>query len=327
VTRLKVAVGIVISLALLGLLLVSVDLAALVRELGRTHWGWTLVGAALAPAGLWVRARRWHYLFPPESGPLALVPATMIGYMVNGVLPLRAGELVRVYVVARRWHRGFWTTLATLIVERVLDSLAIILILGGLVLFIPVPGVFRWAALTLLVVDVAAIATLVALAAAPDACRRLLGGLTRRWPGLAERLGGVFDRFVDGLDGIRTPAHLPPLILWTVAVWAVPGLAAWVTFRATGLDLPWLAAAAVLAFVGIGISIPAAPGYVGVFHYAAVLAVEIFDVPRPAALSYAIVLHASQLLAVTLVGWLFLLREHVRLGEATRVRPEAAANG
>jgi uncharacterized protein (TIRG00374 family) len=325
-TRLKLAVGATISLVLLGLLLATVDLAALGRELRRTHWGWTLVGAVLGPAGLWVRARRWRYLFPPGAEPPALVPAVMIGYMVNNLLPLRAGEVVRIYVVARRWSRSFWTVLATLIVERLLDSLAIILILSGLVLLIPVPAVFRWGALTLLVVDVVAIAGLGALAAAPAASRRLLARLTRRWPDLAERTGPVFARFVHGLDGIRAPAHLVPLLAWTTLVWIVPALAAWVTFRAAGLNLPWLAAAAVLAFVGIGISVPAAPGYVGVFHYAAVLALEIFDVPRPAALSYAIVLHASQLLAVTLVGWLFLLREHVRLGEATRVRPEAAAD-
>ena len=104
---------------------------------------------------------------------------------------------------------------------------------------------------------------------------------------------------MDGLDGIRTPGHLLPLALWTVVVWLAPAAAAWAIFRAMDLDLPWIAAWTVLAFVGVGISIPAAPGYVGVFHYAAVLALEIFDVPRPAALSYALVYHASQILAIT----------------------------
>ena len=131
----------------------------------------------------------------------------------------------------------------------------------------------------------------------------------------------VFRRFVDGLEGIRTPGHLLPLALWTVVVWLPPAAAAWAIFRAMQLDLPWIAAWTVLAFVGVGISIPAAPGYVGVFHYAAVLALEIFDVPRPAALSYALVYHASQILAITAAGWVFLLREHLSLGEATHARP------
>jgi uncharacterized protein (TIRG00374 family) len=320
-TWLRRAVGVAISLALLGLLLWTVDLGEVWREVRQTQWGWTLLGAALAPIGLWIRARRWAYLFPPRSEPPALVPAMMIGYMVNNILPLRAGEIVRVYVVARRWGRGFWTALATLVVERVLDSLVLILILGLLVLMIPVPPVLRWAAMALLMVDVLAVATLSLLAVAPGACERLLRRVTARWPGLADRGAGVFQRFVDGLDGIRTPGQLLPMALWTVAVWLAPAAAAWVTFRAMHLDLPWMAAWTVLAFVGIGISIPSAPGYVGVFHYAVVLALEIFDVPRPAAVGYALVFHASQILTITATGWVFLLREHLSLGEATHVRP------
>ena len=320
-TRLRVGVGVAISLVLLVSLLWTVDLAEVWRQLQKTEWSWTLMSAALAPIGLWIRAQRWSYLFPPGSKPPALVPAMMIGYMVNNILPLRAGEIVRVYVVARRWGRGFWTALATLIVERVLDSLVLILVLGVLIFLIPVPATLRWAATILLVLDVIAVAVLVLLAVAPASCERVLRRATRRWPGLAERGLLVFRRFVDGLEGIRTPGHLLPLALWTVVVWLAPAAAAWAIFRAMQLDLPWIAAWTVLAFVGVGISIPAAPGYVGVFHYAAVLALEIFDVPRPAALSYALVYHASQILAITAAGWVFLLREHLSLGEATHARP------
>lgn len=324
-SRLKIAAGVAISLGLVGLLLWNVDLAELGRQLGRTRWGWTLAGAGLALAGLWLRARRWHYLFPPRSEPPGLMAATMIGYMVNNVLPLRAGEVVRVYVVARRWGRGFWTALATLVVERVLDSLVIVLVLAVLVLVLPVPAVFRWAAGTMLAVDLIAVALLALFAVAPQRCGRGLERLTRPWPELTRRLSSVFERFVLGLDGIRTPAHLLPLIVWTALVWLAPALAAWTILRAVGLDvLPLAAGWAVLAFVGLGISIPSAPSYVGVFHYAAVLALGMFDVPREPALGFAIVFHASQVIPVTLAGWLFLLREHVNLGEATRARPAGA---
>ncbi|HEY7648781.1 MAG TPA: lysylphosphatidylglycerol synthase transmembrane domain-containing protein [Methylomirabilota bacterium] len=321
-TWLRAAVGVAISLALLASLLWTVDLKEVWRQIQETAWGWTLVSAALAPIGLWIRARRWRYLFPPRSEPPALVPAMMIGYMVNNILPLRAGEIVRVYVVARRWGRGFWTALATLVVERVLDSLVLVLILGVLIFLIPVPATLRWAATILVAIDVIAVAMLSVLAVAPDAGERVLRRATRRWPGLGDRGLRVFRRFVDGLDGIRAPGHLLPLALWTVVVWLAPAAAAWVMFRAMHLDLSWLAAWTVLAFVGVGISIPAAPGYVGVFHYAAVLALQIFDVPRPAALGYALVFHASTVLTITVVGWVFLLREHLSLGEATHVRPE-----
>lgn len=244
----------------------------------------------------------------------------MIGFMANNVLPLRAGEFVRVYVVARRWGKGVWTILATVVVERVLDSLAIVLVLAGLVLLVPVPRVFQWTAAVLLALDAASIAALVALARAPAACLRLLERLVRRWPRLKRRAAHGVETFVQGLDGVRTRSHVLPLAAWTVLVWVVPAVAGWAMLRAVHLNLPWIAGWTVLAFVGLGITVPSAPGYIGVFHYAAVLAVGIFGVPRSAGLGYALLFHASQVVPVTLVGWLFLMREHVSLGEATRAR-------
>jgi glycosyltransferase 2 family protein len=317
-----------ISVALIWWLLASVDLGQLRAQLVRTDWRWLTLAAAFGIAGLWVRAWRWHYLFPPGSNPPGLVPAIMIGYMVNNVLPLRAGEFVRVYVVARRWPGRFWTAAATLIVERVLDSLCIVLILGLLILVVEVPPQVEIVALVILAVDLVGISVIAAITLAPDRCRQIIGRLVRRWPRARERSLRVFETFLHGLDGIRTPRHVLPLLVMTVLVWVMPAAAAWTALRAAGLDLPLLAGWLVLAFVGLGVSIPSAPGYFGVFHFAAVKAVGVFGVPETAALGFAIAFHASQFVPVTLVGWLYLLREHVSLGEATRaIAPDAPAAG
>ncbi len=286
-----------------------------------------MLGALLALAGFAARARRWRYLFPPDGAPPGLTAALMIGYMANNVLPLRAGELVRVYVVGRRWPGRFWTAVGTLVVERVLDSLAIVAVLGALLLAIPVPAVFRWSALTLLAVDAVAVAVLGALARDPDRWRRRLRRWLGRWPLAAARLERALATFLTGLEGVRARRHALPLLGWTVLTWLMPALSAWAVLRALGLPAPLVAGWTVLAFVGLGISVPSAPGYVGVFHYAAVLAVEVFGVPRPAAVGYALLLHATQYLPVTLVGWLCLLREHISLADAARTPPAAADGG
>ena len=88
--------------------------------------------------------------------------------------------------------------------------------------------------------------------------------------------------------------------------------------RALHLELPFVAGWVVLAFVGVGISVPSAPGYLGVFHFAAKLALEIFGVASSTALAYALIYHASAVVPITLLGWLYLLREHVSLGEVRR---------
>ncbi len=61
-----------------------------------------------------------------------------------------------------------------------------------------------------------------------------------------------------------------------------------------------------LAFVGLGVSLPSTPGYVGTFHGAAVLAVGLFGVSRSTGFGYALLFHATQILPITLLGWLYL---------------------
>jgi uncharacterized membrane protein YbhN (UPF0104 family) len=110
-----------------------------------------------------------------------------------------------------------------------------------------------------------------------------------------------------------------------VLVWVLPAFGAWALLRAVHLDLPMLAGWTVLTFVGFGISVPSAPGYLGVWHAASVLALSMFGVSQATAVGYAILYHASQFVPITLVGWLFLLREHLTLSEATRIRPAESA--
>jgi uncharacterized protein (TIRG00374 family) len=323
VSRLKVLVGIGISVGLFAYLLWSVDRHQLLLHLRAARWEWVLVGIVLPVLGLHTRAKRWWYLFPPGSDPPGLGPAVMIGYMANNVLPLRAGEVVRVYVVARRWGHGFWTAVATLIVERALDGIAVVLVLAGLMLLIPVPPIFQWAAVVLLAIDVAGVGGLAFLALSPRQGRRLLAWIGERWPAVEQRALRGYDTFVRGLEGVRQPAHLWPICGWTVVVWFIPAFAAWVMLRAVDLELPFVAGWTILAFVGLGISLPSAPGYVGVFHLAARLALEVFGVPRESATAYAILFHATQILPITVVGWIFLLREHMSLADARRA-PVAA---
>jgi glycosyltransferase 2 family protein len=278
--------------------------------------------AALSLMAIWARALRWRYLFPPRSDPPGLMAAMMIGYMINNVLPLRAGEFARVYVVAHRWGHGFWTTLGTVVVERVLDGMTVVLMLGILVFVIPVPGFMQWGAFVMLAVNMAAVAILAGMAWRPALTHSAASRLLRRWPHVQSLVTRAFDRFARGLEGIRSASHALPLVGWTLAAWAIPALEAWMVLRAFDLSLSWVAPWVVLVFVGISVSIPAAPGFIGVFHAAAALALGIFGVARAEAVGYALILHAAQFVPVTLVGWLMLLREQVSLTEVARAKGE-----
>jgi glycosyltransferase 2 family protein len=313
----KILLGIAISAALLVWLFWNVDLRAVAARLADTRWGWLTVSVALNLASLWARAVRWRYLFPPKARPTHLFNAVMIGYMGNNLLPLRAGEALRVYVVTRRGQR-FWMTVTTLVVERALDGLAVGIVLAFVFFQIPTPREVAWASEVFVGLVLAMIVVLVAIAAAPLPCSILIHSLTYRWPGIERRLLVVFDTLNDGLQGMRQPNQLLPTAFWTVAIWVVIVLSMWSCFHAASLELPMTAALCTIAFMGLGVSLPSSPGFIGVVQAATVLALSFFGVGKADALGFSLLLHASQFVPVTLWGLLLLVVEHVSLAEAGR---------
>jgi uncharacterized protein (TIRG00374 family) len=314
----KILLGLVVSVGLLVYFFWDVDLRVVGGRLRETLWGFLALSVALNFLSLWARARRWRYLFAPGARSGHLFRALLVGYMGNNLLPLRAGEIVRIYVASRHGPR-FWTTFATVVVERVLDGLALGLLVGGVLLVVAVPGELRWSILLFLGVDLVGILVLVLIAVAPNASRALIETFFHRIGWLERRMLSMLGTMTEGLRGLRAPRHVIPITLYSVGIWFFLALSVWTGLHAAHLDLPLAAAWTVLAFLGLGVSLPSSPGFVGVIQAATVLALALFAVPRAEALSFSLLLHASQFFPVTALGLVCLFLEHVRLTDATRV--------
>ena len=315
---LRVALGLAVSAALLIYLFHDVDFREMGRRLASTRWGFLAASVALYLAGIWSRARRWHYLYPPDARPTHLLRAAVIGYMGNNLLPLRAGEVLRTYVMARHGQR-MWTTVGTIVVERVLDGLAVGCILAYLLVAVALPRELWWGSVIFVAVDLALIAVLAVMVEAPELCRRIALGVAQRIaPSLRRRISDALETFNEGLRGARAPAHLVPMLAWSVVGWVLWALSAWMGLHATHLDLPLAASWAVLGFVGLGVSLPSSPGFAGIVQAATVLALALFSVPRQEALGFSLLLHAAQFVPVTLWGLALIVAEQVRLSDVAR---------
>lgn len=320
----KILLGLLVSAGLLVYFFRDVDLRVIASHLQGTLWSFLALSVILNTVSLWMRAWRWGFLFPPGPRPTHLFRALLVGYMGNNLLPLRAGELVRIYVASRHGPR-FWTTFATVVVERVLDGLAVGLIVAGLLLVVPLPGEVRWPILVFLGIEVVAMGLLALIATAPGVCRVLIETLFRRVGWVERRLLDLLATMTEGLRGLRAPGHTLPIVLSSVGVWLLFALSVWTALHAAHLDLPLLAAFTVLAFLGLGVSLPSSPGFVGIVQAATVLALALFAVPRTEALSFSLLLHASQFFPVTAAGLLVLLVEQISLADAARMPSQVAS--
>ena len=139
-TFVKKYLGIAIALLLMMFFLRNVDFGGVIDAIGAARQGVIFLAFLVLTLGYVIRAIRWKYLLSP-LGQVSLgvaLHSTMIGFAVNAILPGRVGELLRPYLLARQERLSVSAVVATVLVERVLDLVAILVMFGlSVVIFEP----------------------------------------------------------------------------------------------------------------------------------------------------------------------------------------------
>jgi glycosyltransferase 2 family protein len=249
---------------------------------------------------LLLRAYRWRrFVQPLQPVPFSpFLSATLIGFMANDVLPLRAGELIRIYALSHLTSVRMSTALATLILERVWDTVGVSVLLVVLLLSFPIPAWLAHANLVILG------GSSVVLVVGWVLVRRGEKGLS--W--LPPRIANIAAHFIRGFVALRSISLTLWVFILSVLIWVALGTFYWIVLRACGFSLPVTAALMVTVMTIFAAALPAAPGYLGTFQYASVLALSFFSVPKEEALGFSIVAHAGQLLPVVIAGFIELFR-------------------
>ncbi len=306
--------GLAVSLAAIGWLLSRFDLAAVGSTLARTD-PWILAPLPLILiASFALRAQRWRLVVEHEP-PVRWWPgfrALMIGYLLNNVLPARAGDVARALELGRTEQMSRTKVFATLIVERTAD-LAFMLALLSMVL-LAYPAIPAWLKQAGLVVSVITVIAIVALTAAHTLGERILPWLHlrvfRHLPAhAATRLHSVLSSALAGIAGGFRAGHFVGFLALTVVIWALEVALVWLIAHAIGLDLAPGNALFVLLLIAIGTMVPASPGFVGTYEFFGVAAMGILQVHGPEALAFIVLLHMATLLGSSTIGMLcFLMR-------------------
>jgi uncharacterized protein (TIRG00374 family) len=329
--------GILLSIALLWWALHDVELGEVWRNVVASNPALWLASTAAATAIFALRARRWQVILSPIDERVrfgALWRSTVIGMMVNNVIPARLGELARAYSLTRMAPSiPLSASIASLAVDRVFDALAVMLLMAAAIMAPSYPRgageVSERVADTIGLGSLAAAALLTLLyllVLFPSRFVTLFERVARRVaPSLEARGREVLLAFASGLGVLRSPLRFVSVLLWTLAHWLLNAFAFWLGFLAVGIDVGFGGALLVQGVIVIGVAVPQAPGYVGVFEAAALWTLsKVYGVPDEVALTWAIVFHLLSFIPVTLLGlWYF-----VRLGlhfRELRDAPKGAA--
>jgi uncharacterized protein (TIRG00374 family) len=132
----------------------------------------------------------------------------------------------------------------------------------------------------------------------------------------------------NGLSVLRTPRRFVAVFGWTVLHWLVNAFAFWIAFKAVGIDAPFSAALFLQGIIAIGVAIPQAPGFFGVFETFGKYGLGIYGVPPDAAVTWAIGFHFLSYVPITLIGAWYFVRAGLSmrdLGGAERVATDESA--
>ena len=313
-------IGIAVSVLLLFLAGRNIQAGEILPLLARANYFFLFLAGAAALLAVWLRAWRWRYLIPnSRSMRIAnLFTATMIGFMGNNLLPLRIGDLARAYIAARKECTTASAILATVVLERLLDVFAILAMLAGIFLHIPLPGWIVSGFLLMLALGVVAWIMLLSM--------NRLSARLRNWicravpPKYRARIEEFIEAFFNGLAAMRDKRNLAIAILLSVPIWTTYALGTYAAFKACAIDAPFSASWVVLAFIGIGVSLPSAPGFIGTFQFFTVAALALFAVDQQQAFGFSLLHHLAQYVPVTLFGWILLVKEQMSLGDLAAIK-------
>ena len=266
-------------------------------EVTRYLWlaDWRAVGLAMTLFVLTTIAKtiRWRFFFPARAVKWSsLFAALAIGQAVNFMLPMRVGDVARIYVLRRREGERAARVLGTLGAEKLIELIALVLLAAAVAPFMPWPNWLRDPSLRLSAFGLALILLLSLIFLQQARLRQIAAWVAARLGFVrTERAEQQFDLTLEGFAPLRQRQPLILIVLWSLLVWALMIATNYALFWALPLERSWLAATMLLLVLQVGVAVPSTPGKIGVFQYLASLTLLLFGVSRELALGYGLLLY------------------------------------
>jgi hypothetical protein len=313
-SKARVVIG-AVTIVLFVLIIRRVNPAKLRDYVVGVNLFWLIAVLLLNLLNTGVEAVRWRLILSPIKKDIQIrstFAAILAGVAGNTVFPLRLGDSLRAYVLAKREHVSLATSLGTVMLDRVADVtffLAMVVVTG---FFFDFPPLIRKAGFFVALAVVVGMIVFIAL-------RRFHAHLALRFDGkLGSKVMSQIHRFTMGLSSLKSAGILLPVSLLSALSWAVRLAMVLAIFRAFHLtpDKHMVIASAVfLISVNLGIAAVSSPANLGGFEAAGVLALTYFGVDYDLALSSTLILHMVEVIPMALLGLVVLWLGGVRSSE------------
>ncbi len=320
--------GLIVSLAAIYFIASQVNINQLKDAVVGARYIYVLPTVVFLLLGLVTRALRWQVLLSGDLPIKRTFSIMNVAYLVNGVLPLRIGEVARIYLATRATPPvPAMKTASTIIVERLLDLLGVVMmvVLALMVADGNVPDLIRGSALFSGIVALLGFSVLVVLARQRLWARELLTRMLRRLgkrgeTPLAARVTTWFEHFLDGLQPLTQSRALFSALAWTVASWGFSAIAGYILMFTFYTQASWAATLLYIAAAAFAIAVPAVPGNLGPYEGSIYLAISAMGYANPAgtAVAFAVLVHGLNLAVHASTGVIGFIQEGISLEQLSR---------
>jgi glycosyltransferase 2 family protein len=308
----RLTLSLLFAVLFIWLIAGQINLDELKKAFAGTITSWVVAGLAAFFIGYACRIERWRLMLNRDNSSLRWrhCAGPLLGsFAANNVLPFRAGDVLRAFAFNGRLGVSSGVVVATLFVERLLDLLMVLVLLGiALALFsLDVSNFAGIGSVSIISIAIGILLLLlfpqlfmpVAIAAGKLVVRMV--------PKFGQKLLDEINKSLVTLIHLAKGGTMIRLVIWSVAAWLAEGCVFW--FAALALSAIATPTAGWLALpVGtLATLIPSTPGYVGTFDYFTIRAMSALGNDTAASTAYALLVHALLWLPPTLIGGLYLL--------------------
>ena len=307
---LKTLPGILISLFFLWYTFRGISFRQ-IAALRFVHPSW-LVGLLLFTAGSYtLRCVRWTLMMRSTGAKFSTCARVlMTSLAANNILPLRIGDIMRVFTYSDDLGTPPSVILSTVILEKLLDIFILVLLFAVTMGSIATPHLHT---VVLVSLAISSCGLLVLLLGA-RALQPRIAGLFQRLPS-GGKLGKIehwIELAVDAMARLGLGGALL-LLVESAVIWTCEGMIFVSAARLLGVHTdrvsPWLA----VSFANLSYLIPSSPGAIGPFELAVKTSLVSHGAPVSQAAIFGLALHAWLLITVTGAGGMIFLMHRFRI--------------
>jgi glycosyltransferase 2 family protein len=314
-----VAIPVAASAFLLWLAVRGVSLDSVGSALSDARPVLVIFACLLILASYPLLAYRWSVLVRPlgKLNVARMTELVLVGAAANNALPGRLGEVARTIGLSRSLQRPFSESLGTVLADRVAD---VVLFGGCFTIGAAVAPSESWVKWVALGGAAMAVGILVVIIVAIAALRRHgVGNVPES--GIRRHI----LLMARGLTCLRGASNVVRVVFSTLLAWGAWIIGAWLAARSLDINLTTGELLFTTGAIGLGSAIPAAPGFIGTYHWLAASSLQLFDVPASDALAFAILVHALWYVPTTIVGTTLAMRLGIRWSDLKKQRQQTEA--